>query len=83
MDTLLKVDQFHQNPNIPIINGEPAYRDIPDVKDDWYEEMEDNKYREVLNIQSQIEAINNEIAFLQVTSIFFRKFIIRGSCVLN
>ena len=64
----LKVDAhqaFHPNPNIPIINGEPAYRDIPDVKDDWYEELEDNKYREVLNIQSQIEAINNEIAFLQ------------------
>ena len=27
----LKVE-FHPNPNIPIINGEPAYRDIPDVK---------------------------------------------------
>ena len=36
------------------------------MKDDWYDELEDNKYREVLNIQSQIEAINNEIAFLQV-----------------
>ena len=49
-----------------IIVNFKAYRDIPDVKDDWYDELEDNKYREVLNIQSQIEAINNEIAFLQV-----------------
>ena len=48
-----------------------AYRDIPDVKDDWYDDLEENKYREVLNIQSQIEAINNEIAYLQVNMLPF------------
>ena len=33
--------------------------------------------KEVLNIQSQIEAINNEIAFLQVSLFYINRFCMR------